>query len=235
MAHIPHLLLAGPWIADEIALPRQKAHHLERVLRLDPGSEVTYTDGRGTVGAGRFRPASVLRGSESKLEAPPVSLTLAVAPPHERDRVRFLVEKLAELEVSRLLWLQTRFGAGRPPESARAAAWAIAALEQSRGAWLMEVDPKWVGPGALRAGAFFADLGGDDLPPEGAGEIVVAIGPEGGWAAGEIPDGARRLGLGRTVLRVETAAVASAVLCRFGKRANPGCDPATLRGSLPPG
>ncbi|MEX1043869.1 MAG: 16S rRNA (uracil(1498)-N(3))-methyltransferase [Acidimicrobiia bacterium] len=40
----------------------------------------------------------------------------------------------------------------------------------------------------------------------------MAIGPEGGWAPGEIPEGAPVRSFGTSVLRVETAAVAAAVL-----------------------
>ena len=39
---------------------------------------------------------------------------------------------------------------------------------------------------------------------------TVVIGPEGGWAPGEIPESAIRLHLGDTVLRVETAAIVAA-------------------------
>jgi len=39
---------------------------------------------------------------------------------------------------------------------------------------------------------------------------TVVIGPEGGWAPGEIPDTMRRWSLGSTVLRVETAAIVAA-------------------------
>jgi 16S rRNA U1498 N3-methylase RsmE len=38
----------------------------------------------------------------------------------------------------------------------------------------------------------------------------VVIGPEGGWASGEVPDDVALWGLGDTVLRVETAALVAA-------------------------
>ena len=62
----------------------------------------------------------------------------------------------------------------------------------------------------------FADLGdeiavcdlsgGDETPNAG----VVVIGPEGGWAEGEVPSGVTRWRLGPTVLRTETAALVAA-------------------------
>ncbi|MBV9411855.1 MAG: 16S rRNA (uracil(1498)-N(3))-methyltransferase, partial [Acidimicrobiia bacterium] len=43
---------------------------------------------------------------------------------------------------------------------------------------------------------------------------VVLVGPEGGWADEEAATGVSRVGLGPTVLRTETAAVAAgALLC----------------------
>lgn len=39
---------------------------------------------------------------------------------------------------------------------------------------------------------------------------TVVIGPEGGWAEGEVPEDAVRYDLGVTVLRVETAALVAA-------------------------
>ena len=48
-----------------------------------------------------------------------------------------------------------------------------------------------------------------------AGVRSVAVGPEGGWAGGEWGDGRRRVGLGPTVLRAETAGVVAARLLAF--------------------
>ena len=51
------------------------------------------------------------------------------------------------------------------------------------------------------------DRGGErEAPPA----RTVVIGPEGGWASGEIPEDAIRWDLGDTVLRVETAALVAA-------------------------
>jgi RsmE family RNA methyltransferase len=126
-----------------------------------------------------------------------------------------MIEKLAELEVRRITFLQTRFGAGRLPDLSKATAWAIGALEQSQGAWLPEIVPGWTDPASLDlANSWFADLDGADNPAPVPLELTIAIGPEGGWGPGEIPENATRLGLGRTVLRVETAAVVAAGLIR---------------------
>jgi 16S rRNA (uracil1498-N3)-methyltransferase len=48
------------------------------------------------------------------------------------------------------------------------------------------------------------------------GVTQVAIGPEGGWASDEWDQNRRRLSLGPTVLRAETAGVVAASLLAFG-------------------
>ena len=48
--------------------------------------------------------------------------------------------------------------------------------------------------------------------PVGADDVAIAIGPEGGWSSKELEVAASTVSLGPQILRVETAAVAAAVL-----------------------
>ncbi len=198
---------------DRIDLDRQARHHLERVLRYPAGGPVSYTDGAGLMGEGTVGAGVVVRGDETRLPRPsPVSV--AVAAPHDTARARFLVEKLGELGVIRLIWLSTAHGQGRPPKREKASAWARAALEQSRGAWLLEFGELTEVSDVARWGTpVFADP--DGAAPVAAAQIadpVLCVGPEGGFGPDEIPPGGLRVCLGATVLRVETAAIAGAVL-----------------------
>jgi 16S rRNA (uracil1498-N3)-methyltransferase len=217
MGHVPHLYLAPPWQDSAVELGDDHLHHLTRVLRLRDGDGVSYTDGAGVMGTGQYLAGRVERGEEHRVPRPR-TVTLAVAPPSPRDRLRFLVEKAAELGVARLLWTRTAHTEGRPPPDDKARAWVLAALEQSRGTWLMElgtIDPADLDPADL----VVADPGGAPEPPPG--RHTVLVGPEGGLASGEIPEGAARLSLGSAVLRVETAAI----LASFALITGPGHDP----------
>jgi len=211
VGHVPHLFLPAPWTEVSLPLSSSTDHHLRRVLRLPDGHAVTYTDGRGNRGSGLLNSSTVERGSESSVPAPRRDLTIAVAPPHDKDRARFLVEKLSELEVRRLRWLRTKFGTHRLPDSIKANAWAQAALEQSQGSWLMNVEDGWAQTTDMGSDDWFADVSAATPAPPFPPALTVAIGPEGGWDTDEIPDGAVRFGLGRTVLRVETAGLVAAV------------------------
>ena len=215
MGHVPHLYIPPPWEAESLSLPDAQLHHLRKVLRLQSGAPVSYTDGRGLQGWGVLRGERVERGEERETPRP-TDVSVAVAPPTSRHRARYLVEKLGELGVEALLWLRTRHGEGRPPSPAKVLAWSVSALEQSRGAWLMEtesVDWDQLSDRVL----VVADPAGESTVPSLVRPILV-IGPEGGLSEDEIPASALRMCLGSTVLRVETAAVVGAALLAPGRR-----------------
>ncbi|MGH8872135.1 MAG: RsmE family RNA methyltransferase [Acidimicrobiia bacterium] len=206
MAYVPHLFLTGPWAEDRLEISDGQRHHLDNVLRLDPGDQVSYTDGEGSIGSGSYLAGVVTRGKES-LVPRPTDLMVVIAPPDNRDRARFLVEKLAELGVAKLCFLHTRHGQGRPPKVERLRFWAVAGLEQSRGAWLMKTTEGLVTFSDLQPPFAVCDRGGTREKPSAR---TVVIGPEGGWAPGEVPEQAIRFDLGDTVLRLETAALVAA-------------------------
>ncbi|HZM00820.1 MAG TPA: RsmE family RNA methyltransferase, partial [Planctomycetota bacterium] len=145
----------------------------------------------------------------------------------------WLVEKACELDVTELRLLATARAERLPGEGRLGRLQRIAdeALLQCRRLHRMPVRS----PVALdellaqpRAGALWMacpprpdDPAGPGAPPRRpAGELLVLIGPEGGFDAGEqaaaLAAGARRVSLGATTLRVETAALALAVLARAG-------------------
>jgi 16S rRNA (uracil1498-N3)-methyltransferase len=211
MGHTPHLLLPGPWEGSRLPMGDDQVHHLSRVLRMDDGEEVTYTDGAGTVGEGRLAEGAIERGVEGAGVSAP-SLEVAVAPPASRQRARFVVEKLAELGVRRLIWVRTSRTEGRPPADDKTMAWVVSALEQSRGAWLMAVERSALAD--LDSGRLVVVHPGPEpftLSGPAPGSPILLVGPEGGLDEAEIAPEAARLALGPTILRVETAAVAATV------------------------
>jgi 16S rRNA (uracil1498-N3)-methyltransferase len=209
-----------PWDGDHLSLADGAVHHLERVMRLRAGDGLSYTDGAGRAGYGTYSAASMRRGAERVVARAEPLLTLAVAAPRAAERARYLVEKAAEVGTDRLVWLETLRGGARPPAASKVAAWARAALEQSRAAWLMETGAT-VSLGDLAAeGPFLAANPGGltwsrarEAVAGGAG-LTVAIGPEGGFDDDELPAAAVAVALGERILRVETAVVVVAALVR---------------------
>jgi 16S rRNA (uracil1498-N3)-methyltransferase len=205
--HIPHLVVSAPWEEGRLALSVVQWRHVTKVLRMKSGDQVTYTDGLGKLGEGVLRHQLVERGEEREVGRPS-TLTVAVAPPANRDRQRFLVEKLAEIGIARLIWLETAHGKNRVANPEKVFSWVHAAVEQSRGAYLMETSEEMVKPTELGGDLVVCVPGGRDGP--GTADVV-AIGPEGGFAEDELPASARRWDLGANVLRVETAAIVAAI------------------------
>ncbi len=206
MKHVPHVVVGAPWDGVELALSVVQWRHLTKVLRMKRGKPLTYTDGLGNFGEGALSDHSIERGPEREVSRG-TELTVAVAPPSNKDRQRYLVEKLAELGVSRLQWLETTYGSGRIANPGKVFSWVSAALEQSRGSWLMETTPDLVKWTELEAPTVVCDRGGGKLEVR---PRTVVIGPEGGFSELEIPTDVDKWDLGPNVLRVETAAVVAA-------------------------
>ena len=213
--------------APVLGLP--DAHHLGRVLRLGAGEAVVATDGRGRWARCRYTAGGTLEPEgpvELEAAASP-TLTVAFAPV-KAERPDWVVEKLTELGVDRIVVLSTARSVVRwEPARARAVVArlrrvAAEAAAQSRRVWLPEVTGV-VGIGALeRPGTALAEPGGPALDPRVTG---IAVGPEGGWSPEELAAGWPTVGLAAHVLRAETAAIAAGVLLgarRAGSVARPG-------------
>jgi len=207
-----------------------EARHLARVLRAAPGDEVAVFSGTGTQW-----PARVVRIGRDEVELetgpgradPPAAgppLTLAVALP-KGERQKWLVEKLTELGVTRLLPLRTERGVAEATPAAveRLRRGVIEACKQCGRNTLMEIAaPATVAEVLAGLTAGCRGVVADPLGPaldaaalrNGAGAVLALVGPEGGFTAAELAAaqqaGAGRATLGPHILRVETAAVALA-------------------------
>jgi 16S rRNA (uracil1498-N3)-methyltransferase len=212
------------------ALTEADAHHLHDVLRLRPGEAVIASDGRGgwipcrldgpPDARGRRTSATVVltpTGPASTQSRPAPAVTVAFAPT-KGDRPDWVVQKLTELGVDRIVPLLTARSVVRwEGERGRRAVERLArvareAAAQCRRTRLPEVDPVSTLE-ALRS-AFgpalvLAQPGGG---PPSLDRTAVAVGPEGGWDPDEVARFGPGVGLGPTVLRAETAAVAAGTL-----------------------
>jgi len=189
-------------------------HHLRRVLRLRPGAPVCAIDGRGrwrlcVLGPSGLDPT----GDGGDEPSPTPRLTVGFAPV-KGDRPEWVVQKLTELGIDRIVvvhasrsvvrWEGDRL-ARHLDRLRRIAAGAVC---QSRRLHLPEVSSATSGELVAQAGAVLADVGGRGLGPA---DHTVVVGPEGGWTDGE-RGSAEVVGLGAHVLRAETAAIAAGVL-----------------------
>jgi 16S rRNA (uracil1498-N3)-methyltransferase len=224
--------LAAPPHDGRAVLEGDEARHLARVLRAKVGDEVTVFDGRGTAWTARVARIDRDAVAVDLLAAAPTrhgftgtasTLTLAVALP-KGDRQKWMVEKLTELGVARLVPLVTARGVAEATAAAQARLErvVIEACKQCGRDTLMEIGPAATidslasaSPAARRLIALptAAPLDAAAVRADGA-EVIGAIGPEGGFTPEEIAaadrDGFLPVSFGPHILRIETAAVALA-------------------------
>jgi 16S rRNA (uracil1498-N3)-methyltransferase len=220
----------SPITSERAVLAGAEAHHLLHVMRAAPGNRVTLFDGTGwefeaevqRTGRTEVELAIVARQLVDREAATP--LTLGVALP-KGDRQKWLVEKATELGVARIVPLETQRSVAQPGGNA---------LERLRRA-VVEASKQCGRNRLMRIAAprawdeFLADHSqtacrlvaqpGEKPPsrPVSCDAIVAAVGPEGGFTDEEfaqaVAQGWQPIGLGPRILRVETAAVALAVIC----------------------
>ena len=199
---------------EEPVLSTDDRHHLSKVLRLRAGDSLTVCDA-----AGRWRPARFgdrLEPSGDVVEVLPPGREVAVGfTLIKSGRPELVVQKLTELGVDRILLLAAERSAIRWDDRKvadiveRFARVVRESGMQSRRVRLPVLEsPQRVSVAAQGPGVAMAEPGGLGLN----GDVgLLLIGPEEGWTAAELGD-RRRVGLGSTVLRSETAAIAAGAL-----------------------
>ena len=216
-------------LGNQAVLKGDEARHLTRVLRAKIGDAVRLFNGRGSewpaqvVQIGRdtvsleIGAACVDRPSDSRL------LTVAAALP-KGDRQKWMVEKLTELGVGRLIPLATTRGVAEATAGAQARLerGVIEACKQCGCNTLMEVAAGHTLDQLLAvipAGTYglIAHPGGSPLNTgalRAATAVLALVGPEGGFTDDELVaadrSGLVRVSLGPHILRVETAAISLA-------------------------
>jgi len=203
-----------------LEMSRELSHHLGVVRRLRVGAELFVGDG-----AGSFRAVKVdavqprvhlvpLSDIQTRQRETP-SLGIAMFLP-SNERLSWAVQKLTEVGIDRIHLLSDA-GDRRGGVQISAASLdrldriAREASQQSERLWLPELTPP------REAQEFFGDSGSGGvaiLDPDGgplpAGVTTLVVGPESGVVIS--PESIPRVSLGLPILRIETAAVAGAVV-----------------------
>jgi 16S rRNA (uracil1498-N3)-methyltransferase len=222
-----------PSVGERLVLGEEGSRHAVSVLRMREGALARLVDGRGVAAMAEVRDAHkkkctlevIERGSLPDTRHP---LTLAVSLLKNPSRFEWMLEKVCELGVRRVVPLIVQRTERQRVRQDRLEAVALSAMLQSQQAWMTEVSTP-IGLDSLISDTFEGQrliahcLSGtptEDLRPT-SGESVLLVGPEGDFTDEEVykalAGGFRAVRLGKTRLRSETAGVAAAaVLCIGG-------------------
>jgi 16S rRNA (uracil1498-N3)-methyltransferase len=226
------------FIADEVsqdraALVGEHADHLARVLRASVGQEFDIATGaavrRGRITSVKNGRVEFDLGEEvSAASLSDITLVLAI---FKFDRMEWAIEKCTELSVARIVPVIARrtdshLAAASAKRVERWQRIARQASEQSRRIAPPEIsDPIKVSEALTFSGAARIVLAESEdrtllrevVKPQPAEEgVILAVGPEGGWADDELQSfqqaGWISASLGKTILRAETAAIAATAI-----------------------
>ncbi len=211
-----------------LGLSAPQAHYLKHVMRQQAGAEIALFNGRDGEWRGRIDGfgkgwCSVTVGDRTSPQSPEPDLWLVFAP-IKRARIDFIAQKATELGVSAICPVFTQHTAVDRVNSDRLRANAVEAAEQCDRLTVPDIhEPRrldraledWPADRQL----MFCDERGAPVPTEalaGAkpGPWAVLVGPEGGFSDKEATmlkglEFTVSVGLGRRLLRADTAAIAA--------------------------
>ncbi len=218
---MPRLFVDLPLGPDRhVALSKGQQHYVARVMRLGQGDGVRLFNGGDGEWLADLDGDEALCREQHKVQPAAGGPWLLFAPP-KRDRLRFLVEKATELGAARLIPVTTERTESLAAKAGKMHEWAVEAAEQcgrcdvpdcleQRG--LDSVLADWTGDRRL----LLCDetSGGAPLGAVDYGPCTFLVGPEGGFAPGELEALRAKpevvpVSLGSHILRVETACLAA--------------------------
>lgn len=219
----------SPEIEINPILPESDSQHCVRVLRYGEGDVIDIVDGKGFFYKCRIVDAHPKRTMVEIIEkaAAPLpwsqNITVAVAPTKHIDRMEWLVEKLVEIGVNRIIPLKCRFSERKEIKEERLQKIAVSAMKQSLKSVLPEITPMLPfdkAIGLISDEQRFIAYCSDEFPKrllsaeyQPCHSAAILIGPEGDFSLEEIrqavDSGYRPVTLGDTRLRTETAALYS--------------------------
>lgn len=218
-------------LAPEIStffLNEEESAHAIKSLRMKTGDSIEVTDGKGRFYKGIIREAGKKSLAIEILEVsdlvPCERAELFIAPPKNRNRLEWLVEKAVEIGVKKIQFIKSEHSERIKLKIERLNKIAISAMKQSKRPWLTEIDDITSFEKAINtvstASTFIAHCKTqvkNNLKEYR--DYSLFIGPEGDFSEREIEMAAnlniQELNLGNFTLRTETAAISALSILNY--------------------
>lgn len=225
----------APDIAINPILPESDSQHCVRVLRMKEGDTLEVIDGKGHRYTCRLIEAHAKRAHVEIIEKQDVPLswqnniTIAVAPTKHLDRMEWMVEKLTEIGVNRIIPLLCRYSERKELKIERLEKIAISAMKQSLKTVLPIIDVMTPIKDVITKQMYdqrFIAYCDTSIPRKllsaeykANKDTLILIGPEGDFSTEEINmtlnSGYEPISLGDNRLRTETAAIVACDTCHI--------------------
>ncbi|MCS6820961.1 MAG: 16S rRNA (uracil(1498)-N(3))-methyltransferase [Microscillaceae bacterium] len=230
-----HLFFQADFTEKSTLLCEEETHHAVKVLRLKQGAILQLTNGKGELFdlqlvdiQGKQAQVKLLQ----KVTAEPANfcIHLAIAPTKNMERVEWLVEKLVEIGIQKISFVQCERSERKNLNLERLQKIAISALKQSLQTFLPTLYPlisfkEWIKKDfSANTQKFIAYL--SETPAELLQKklqpnqnYVLLVGPEGDFSPQEVALAQRQgfevVSLGKNRLRTETAGLVACLTCQI--------------------
>ncbi len=206
---VPTIYIENSNDSMSVKVSDKKLHHLNQVLRLRDGDKVNISDGKGLISYGNFI-NNCVEIKNSRMYQRQNNLKIFVPYLREKNRFRFLIEKLTELNVNEIYIGMTKNTQNTNYSKSKIQEWVVSALEQSGSAYL----PELFFPENINFSVFTTcfDISGESLDKKNEKLSNFAIGPEGGWTDEELSKFQHKIKISEFSLRTETAAITAVSL-----------------------
>ncbi len=215
-------------------LPEEESKHCAQVLRHQNGDEILIFDGNGGIHRSILTQVSkkscVYEITESKYEPKKkFSIHLAIAPTKNADRMEWLIEKLSEIGVDEVSFIQTKHSERKKMRLDRLEKKAVSAMKQSGNPFLLKINELITfdqflskDQSSIKLIAHVDDshtYASDSIQANES--VTILIGPEGDFSLEEVTKAKeaefKAVSLGQNTLRTETAGF---VACCYINNAN---------------
>ena len=188
---------------NKIELSESKLHHIKNVLRIRENNEINISNGKGHIMYGKLKEDFVLIDNVKEFQKPN-NIKVFIPFLREKNRFRYLIEKLVELNVSELHIGETHNTQKINIKSEKIDSWVVSAIEQSGSPFYPNIIYSENVDFDLFDTCF--DISGEQIT-NNRNITNFAIGPEGGWSKEELKNFKFKFMLTEFNLRSETAAI----------------------------
>ena len=188
---------------NKVNLSASKLHHIKNVLRLRENSDINISNGKGHIMYGTLKEDFVLINNVKEFQKPNL-IKIFIPFLREKNRFRYLIEKLVELNVAEIHIGETHNTQKINIKSEKIESWVVSAIEQSGSPFY----PKIIYSKYIDFDLFDTcfDISGEQIT-NNKNITNFAIGPEGGWSKEELKNFKFKFKLTEFNLRSETAAI----------------------------